>query len=761
MISELSDQANTSLLDCAAWAEGDVTSYSTAISEQPGQPTPRLEQDEADAEALEALSKADETALQGLIAHLQTSTGAMERLTKIFLTGLSSAPEEGLKLVLETKFVNLHAQDEINDRNSLHKAAMTGRRYFLIQALAAGVDPKRVDAYGRIPLHYACMNGHVELVQDLVQARPETIDVQDLDNFSGLIHAIVQGRLTCVEKLLSFCAQVDPARPSDHIPLNLACQHGSSPIVELLLKGMPRLIADAEGLYPQHLVARFGQDPQIFLLLQAHGADLDQQDKLYQWTPLFHAASEGRVHCLERLLELGVKPQVIDEKGLSAQYYATWEGHLQCMETLESAVRGEGKEPMDSRPSSGIDTQMSPPASANMEMIPDLSLPPPIIPTRRYGHNFLQNKTTVVITFDDTTRKAVAFDDESKYPAARLTIAPRSSDIMARNILLPMQDDNRSVSFEMDSLDTFTVDFDVYPTYGKKVVAKASVPSEVFKDPSSSSGYHFVSLVDPRLRSVGLLYFKYQVIQPFRGAPLDITSFATYWKATSQVESRPSSLITGSSLSGEYVRLYVQLSRDGIPVLYPKWTIDVAGVDVPVIGLSYLQLRSIGGSFESRQQMVTGALDQNRKSGWSNLSLLHRAFALVQVSLDEALSQIPSEVHIELHVLYPSEEEESRLRLGPSKNINDFADCLLKVIFQHARHSRGDSGNTMRSIVLTSYNKDVCTALNWKQPNCESSLPFTFVFSPLTNYCRPCDAMQRSWWGWTASSATLRHRWGA
>lgn len=725
MISELSDQANTSLLDCSAWAEGDATTYNNATAEGSAPLNPRLEQDEVDADALEALNKGDLPALSGLIAHLQTSAGAADRLTNLFLTGVSGAPEPGSKLILDTGLVDFKRQDEINDRNCLHKTAMTGRRYFLRQALAAGVDPSRIDAHGRIPLHYAAMNGHVEVLQDLVEARPETINLQDLDNFTGLIHSIVHGRLACVEMILSHDAEVDAARSSDHIPLNLACQYGSKPIVDLLLRGNPRLMPDAEGLYPQHLVARFGQDPSIFLLLQAHGANLDQPDKLYQWTPIFHAASEGRVQCLKELLRLGVNPRAIDEKGLSAQYYATWEGHLDCMKTLEVAVGDKSSTTTasgatTSASSSALDPQVPHSPSKDVEMIPDLSLPPPIIPTRRYGHNFLQNKTTVVISFEDLSRKAVSFEDESKYPAARLTIAPRTSDVLTRNILLPIQDDNRSVSFEVDTLETFVVDFDVYPTYGKKVVAKGSVPAEIFQKRSTSSGYHYLSLLDPRLRSVGSIHFRFQVIKPFMEAPLDITSFATYWKATSQLESQPSSLVTGSSLVGDYVRLFVQMSRDGIPILYPKWTMDCgAGIDVPVIGLSYAQFRHVGGQLEERREMLSTAIQANQDNSWKHLSELHNALAYAQTSLSEALAAVPAEVKVELHVLYPSVEEKDRRRLGPTININEFADNLLRVIFQHARHARADKETAMRSMVITSYNREVCTALNWKQPNCE------------------------------------------
>lgn len=76
-------------------------------------------------------------------------------------------------------------------------------------------------------------------------------------------------------------------------------------------------------------------------------------------------------------------------------------------------------------------------------------------------------------------------------------------------------------------------------------------------------------------------------------------------------------------------------------------------------------------------------------------------------------------MHLELHILYPTAKEEEEYGLGPTPNINNFADSLLTVVFEHARAMRERTDGYLRSIVFSSSNADVCTALNWKQPNCE------------------------------------------
>lgn len=588
------------------------------------------------------------------------------------------------------------------------------------------MDPHATDVYGRIPLHYACMHGHVELVQELIGTAPDTINFRDQDSFTPLIHAIVHSKLDCVEILLSQGADLTRLGPGEHVPLNLACQFASLEILELLLQRSAEMIADAEGLFPQHLVARSGKAPQALLMLQKYGADLNQPDKLYQWTPLFHAASEGHVECLKTLLQCGVDVDVIDEKGLSAMYYATWEGHIECMTLLASVGRGVGLM-TQKQASPQIPSQMSSTMPTAIEIegdpdgIPEFILPPPIIPFRRYGHNFLDTKTFVVINFEKFGKDAIRFYDESKYPAARLTISSKSSDLIPRNILLPIQDGFKVISFQIENLNTFSIDFDVYPTIGSKVIARSVASSEVFTERSKSTGRWHLELFDPRLRAIGRITFDFQVVKPFHGIPLEITHFATYWKATSQLDSQPHTLITGSSLSGDYVRMFVQLTADGIPVLHPQWKVNHHGLEVPVNILTYAQFAAIGS-----QQTGTTAEQIARNLSNANpddIPNIYHVLASSFITLKDALAALPAHIHVELHVLFPSRLEEDHLKLGPTLDMNAFADKILSVVFEHARHLRsqgaGEIDGTLRSILFSSFNQDICTVINWKQPNCE------------------------------------------
>ncbi|KAJ5373555.1 Glycerophosphoryl diester phosphodiesterase, partial [Penicillium concentricum] len=727
VLRDLADRATTARLELEAWAEGENIQYDAS---RPLERTAPLgsEEDEMDNQILQSASTGNLQTLREWIVRLQQLPDARERATRTFLTAINGFSDEVLALLLESKLVDIHAEDDINERNCLHEAAISGRLFVFHAGLKAGVDFARADVYGRIPLHYACMHGRVDMVRHLLAAGPHTVDIMDHDNFTPLIHSIVKGQLACAEEVLCSNARVDPEPESpplkgmdhrplkgpDHIPLNLACQHGSLPIAKMLLERNAKLLPDAEGLYPQHMVARASQSPELLLLLKEHGADLDQKDKLYQWTPLFHAASEGCVPCLRTLLECGVDSQVVDEKGLSSMYYAAWEGHLECMLLLWAQPSGRKpamgpldilngvrmQEPGPMGEPMSMDTSLS-----EMEMadgIPDLELPPPIIPLRRYGHNFLDKKVFVQLLFDQGNVGSIAFDQAGRHPAARMTISSKLSDLIPRTVMLPIQEETRTISFHVDNLDTFAVDFEIFPTFGSKVIAKSVALPDIFRAESSSTGSGCLPLFDPRLRSIGQLRFNFQVIKPYHGDPLEITHFATYWKATSALDSEHNGLVTGSSLSGDYVQLFVQLTRDRVAVLYPQFMINHHGIDIPVSHLTYAQFQAIGADRGANNTQILQFLETEATN---DMPQTHRLLAASFLSLRDVLRRLPIELN------------EKKLDMTSLADVNTFADVILTDVFDHARVAREKNPEFMRSVVFTSYNPNICSALNWKQPN--------------------------------------------
>ena len=716
----MADKATTARLDLEGWAEGENIQYEVSrpqdrtIGQRIG-----TEESDIDLQILQASAAGNVGPLREWFSRLGTSPDARDRFTRIFLATISEAPDESLDIFLTSGLVDIHAEDDINERNCLHEATIYGKEGVMNYALEHGVDMTRVDVYGRVPLHYACLRGRIAMVEKLLSAGPGTIDMKDHDNFTPLIHSIVRHRVDCVRLLLTSNARIDPQSEADHIPLNLACQHESIEVATLLLERHAQLLADAEGLFPQHLVARSSQKPDLLLVLQHHGADLNQRDKLYQWTPLFHAASEGRVECLRVLLENGADPEALDEKGLTAMYYATWEGHLECMDLLWDRTSQHRAERRSSTrlgvvappQSQMLAMEITPEEPIGMEAdgIPDLSLPPPIMPLRRYGHSFLDTKTFIAINFDRAA-KAIQFFNEARYPAARLTISSKISDLIPRNLMLPIQEDSRSVYFQVDNLSNFSVDFEIFPTFGSKVIAKSVALPEVFRAMESSAGSCCLPLFDPRLRSVGQIQFNFQVIKPYPGKTLEITQFPFYWKQTSALDDQGGSM-TGSSLSGDYLKVTVQLTRDGLPVIYPSYFIPYYNLEVSLCQLKYDALAKLGMTGNLLHSDGAPALESVDIITWRD-RLSTSIFALRDV-----LAAVPVQLNLNLHILYPTDHEDTSLGVHSSIDINTFADAILAEVFDHMRTLRSQSPDHMRSVVFSSFNPNFCTALNWKQPN--------------------------------------------
>ncbi|KAE8556355.1 hypothetical protein EYB25_001056 [Talaromyces marneffei] len=728
VLRDLSDRATTVRLDLEAWAEGENIRFDVARTTERTETELKDEDEQTDLQVLHMAAAGNITALQEWITKLRTTPDARDRITRLFLSAVTDFSDEILEAILESGLVDLHAEDDINGRNCLHEAAISGQTFVFEAGLKNNVDISTPDVYGRIPLHYACIHGRADMVRKLLAAAPDTVNSLDHDNFTPLIHSIVRNRLECAELVLNNEARINPTSDTDHIPLNLACQYGTVAIAEILLQKGATLLPDAEGLYPQHLVARSGRAPEMLALLKKYGADLDQTDKLYQWTPLFHAASEGCVSCLRTLLELGVDTSVLDEKGLSAMYYAAWEGHLECMALLWSKrdpslphrpLVSHQVVPQIGSTTTGYDgfrTDTGPSAfsSEGPDGIPDLELPPPIIPLRRYGHNFLDTKAFVQIYFDISERGPIVFDQSGRHPASRLTMSSKLSDVIPRTIMLPIQEDSRIVTFQVDTLENFVIEFEIFPTFGSKVIAKTVALPSLFSADSSSAGSCSLPLFDPRLRSIGQIRFDFQVIKPYYGDPLEITHFATYWKATNAIDADHNGLITGSSLSGDYVQLFVQLTKDRKPVLYPMFSINHFGIDIPICTITYEQFTKIA---RERGIDTKAVLESLHSKTPNDMASIHKQLANSFLSLQDVLLHLPTGIHVNLTVLYPSPAEEKELSLSSLADINTFADCILHVVFDHARASREKSPDFMRSVVFTSYNTNICTALNWKQPN--------------------------------------------
>jgi CDK inhibitor PHO81 len=558
--------------------------------------------------------------------------------------------------------------------------------------------------------------------------------------------AVISGKTNCVHQLLEFNAKVDSMNDSS-IPLNLACQYGHKDIVRLLLLRNPKFATNSEGLYPLHLAARAGTRETLRLLMQYDKSGINVQERFSLWTPLFFAASEGHDDCVQELLQAGALLNTVDDSGHSAMYWAAWAGHLGCMNLLFEA----GAKPDQKASISPASRQSAPSTSKHIsreddQEIPTLSLPPPIIPS--FGHNFLEKKVFVQFRLgrdrspDSPIVQPVVLYNDVSLTSAKLTISPKGcDDIVPRSVLLPLTDDEqRSVSFYVDKIENFSIDFELYPTFGSKVIGKATALGNIFstrnkatQGTDSGGIFCLLPIFDSRLKVIGEVAFEFSIIKPFQGVQLEIGGkIETYWKSTQPLQmpnvGAPSlqsfnsdkvsqSLVTASSLSGFFARVFVQVTRDLVPVAYPSWLLPVEGLELGVSEVTYAQFQTIVSKVSDPVARTTELSDVTDASGAQ--SLISSCFT----SLANLLSALPPSIHLNLQILYATGSERERLCIDFVPEINDFVDAILQTVFESAEspqsaNTDSDLMHQNRSLLFSSFNPDICTTLNWKQPNC-------------------------------------------
>ncbi|WAQ92895.1 hypothetical protein PtA15_17A377 [Puccinia triticina] len=649
--------------------------------------------------------------------------------------------------------------DDISGRSCLHEAASAGRTRLIRQAIEHKVSVSAPDVYGRQPLHYAAMSGFAQACQLLLSYNADPYCV-DHDGYTPLIYSVTKGRVDCVRILLDSGISLEPARHAGLLPLSLACQHGHEDIALLMLKRGSQVLANQEGMWPQHLAAREGHAALLRLLADA-GANMDERDTFSQWTPLFHAASEGHTECVEALIASDCDCQVLDESRKCPIHYAAWQGHIGCVNLLlakQRSMRLNGVAKQDSEMTTSTQRAPSVPngafpsdvaksgslmtgsstgielADTDVDLIPDLSLPPPIIPFRIYGHNYLDKKALVQLFLGHpntarSTRKAIQLYGQPELTSLKLVISNRSDVASAvHSTILPLDYERESFSFHTDSVDHFALEFELFPTFGTKIMGKAvGLPSN-FEGPCNQKPC-VLPLLDKYLKVIGEVAFELNVIRPFRDVQLSFGGrVETYWKAmtnfsastiqadspmgspfgTPSINLASNAFVTASSLSGKYVQVSVQVTRDGVPVVYSGTTLNVYGFEIPMYNVTSVQFMKLASDLSRTFESCSLAPDDQSADHW------HNFLKNSMVTLESVLDRLPISLGLDLEIADPGLSQHGSL------DLNTFVDAILKTIYDSTTKSTPQNNSHRRHrrrLVLSSFEPLVCTALNWKQPN--------------------------------------------
>ena len=471
-----------------------------------------------------AVQRGDAITVEQVIRHsdvLAQQPSGGTHVTRILWGAVIDSPPAFADLILSiaSNLFDFKFVDDINGRTCLHQAAMVGMLRLVNICLDNNVPADKVDAYGRSALHYAAMNGHADVCRRLIKASVR-VDLVDMDNLTPLVHATLKGSLECVRVLVDEAASPTnpPFENADLSPLSLASRAGHLDVVTFLIEAGAENKPNSNGEYPIHLSAKEGHVDVCRFLIHRDGWDLP--DIYHEWTPLFHAARYGHAECLRLLLEAGAQVRIVDELGQTPIHYAAWYGHNECAALLLGSSGSEGLTAYQTPRSHFSPAAPHEDPSEDVDMIPSLSLPPPIMPYRFYGHNYLDKNCLVQITIGDKPpcQSATRSEPVKLYPSFMtaghqenyLNSSPLFKIVITAiphaasgpfSIPIPLRDQPLSFAFQAPSIETLRLDFSLYPNFGTKTIGRAVALPGLFKKAEKSR--YVLPILDHKLHLIG------------------------------------------------------------------------------------------------------------------------------------------------------------------------------------------------------------------------------------------------------------------
>uniref|UniRef100_A0AAY5ETN1 Ankyrin 2 n=1 Tax=Electrophorus electricus TaxID=8005 RepID=A0AAY5ETN1_ELEEL len=243
-----------------------------------------------------------------------------------------------------------------NGLNALHLAAKEGHMDLVQELLDRGATVDAATKKGNTALHIASLAGQGEVVKVLIK-RGADINAQSQNGFTPLYMAAQENHLDVVRYLLENGGNQSTATEDGFTPLAIALQQGHNQVVSILLendtKGKVRLPA-------LHIAARKDDTKSAALLLQNdHNADVQSKSG---FTPLHIAAHYGNVNVATLLLNRGAAVDFTARNGITPLHVASKRGNTNMVRLLLDrgaqidAKTRDGLTPLHCAARSGHDT---------------------------------------------------------------------------------------------------------------------------------------------------------------------------------------------------------------------------------------------------------------------------------------------------------------------------------------------------------------------------------------------------------------------
>ncbi|CAR25882.1 ZYRO0A10296p [Zygosaccharomyces rouxii] len=242
-----------------------------------------------------------------------------------------------------SKLIGAFGPDGINSNDS------PASLIHILEKLPAHLRPclLQKDNYKRTPLHYSAQYGLVEITRIIIEnlanwgawnpdvSIDDTSYWGDSESLTPLHLAVIGSHPQTVRTLLSY-VNSNQVVTCPHL-LHLATRLNSGSLVESLLsaEGFDLNFCDEESHEtPLYLASKLNLYDAAACLLK-HGANTELREKLFGWTPIFVAATEGYERIVQLLRDHGAEYVVFDDSGWTPMEHAALRGHLNITKMLK------------------------------------------------------------------------------------------------------------------------------------------------------------------------------------------------------------------------------------------------------------------------------------------------------------------------------------------------------------------------------------------------------------------------------------------
>jgi ankyrin repeat protein len=237
--------------------------------------------------------------------------------------------------ILSKQIERMPSLSEEETSNWLCEAAYSNDEQSVFLLTDIGINFKQTGikgVKGFTPLHFACQNGHEEIVKILIDKGADVNQATE-KGFTPFYIACQNGHEEIVKLLIDMGADVSQTTKDGCTPLYMACQNGHEEIVKLLIDmGADVSQTTKDGCNPLHVASAEGHEEVVKLLIDK--VENVNQANENGCTPLYMACQEGHEEIVKLLIDKVENVNQACKKRCTFLYVASKYGHEKVVKIL-------------------------------------------------------------------------------------------------------------------------------------------------------------------------------------------------------------------------------------------------------------------------------------------------------------------------------------------------------------------------------------------------------------------------------------------